>query len=102
MLSALCFVLCALCSKSHLLVKIGCFVLMLCALCLAVRNKRPDFCEQERPPAAAGHLFGAHAACFVLCAWRGGADSLSLSLSYMFILLRALHQMFIDEAAYAE
>jgi hypothetical protein len=26
----------------------------------------------------------------------------ALSLSYMFILLRALHQMFIDEAAYAE
>jgi hypothetical protein len=27
---------------------------------------------------------------------------LSLSLSYMFILLRAIHQMFINEAAYAE
>jgi hypothetical protein len=28
--------------------------------------------------------------------------SMTLSLSYMYILLRAIHQMFIDEAAYAE
>jgi hypothetical protein len=61
MLSALCFVLRALCSKSHLLVKIGCFMLMLCAWLCA--TKRPDFYKQERLPAAARHLLRAHALC---------------------------------------
>jgi hypothetical protein len=63
-----CLVLCAscfvLCAQNHifwskLAALCSCFVL--CAWLCA--TKRPDFCKQERLPAAARHLLRAHASC---------------------------------------
>jgi hypothetical protein len=69
---ALCFVLRA---KNHIFcVIIGCFVLMLCVLCLAVRDKKTRFFRRSARLLLLAiysvRMLRADASCFVLCAWR--------------------------------
>jgi hypothetical protein len=63
--SCSCFVLCA---QNHIFwSQIACFMLMLCALCLAVRDKKTRISLRA---GASRKSYHAHASCFVLSAWR--------------------------------
>jgi hypothetical protein len=74
-----CFVLrlCASCScfvlwaQNHIFwSQIACFMLMLCALCLAVRDKKTRISSRAGASGKSYPAEPAHASCFVLSAWR--------------------------------
>jgi hypothetical protein len=57
-----------LCAQNHIFwSQIACFMFMLCALCLAVRDKKTQISLRA---GASRKSYHAHASCFVLSAWR--------------------------------